>query len=283
MATHTNLSPTWTLSSDAVYRTFVSQLLTAATSCGLVRTSDTGQVNEATVTRPAQGAISSPLMFRFNDAQQANMPLYLSIGPGRSTSDTPRIAFQVGTSTDGASVITGQAGTVHFLECTTGSAFRLYASGGEGRFHLCYIDKDTTNANVFLSVERSFDSAGNATNDGALTFSTSAGVGGFVQVIPLTGTVPAGASNFTPVFPSSAPFGQTQAGTPLRIAMNAGQFCANGKPFQTRALMYRHADVAELNAQSVAVYGQTATYLPLGDGGPFTTGGGTGACAIPWS
>jgi hypothetical protein len=70
------------ISDDATFRVWGSGLAAQIAAMGLVQTSDTGQINWATVTRPAIGALAGYEMWRFNDALQATKPVFIRLDYG---------------------------------------------------------------------------------------------------------------------------------------------------------------------------------------------------------
>lgn len=90
-------------SNDAGFRAWASELSNALESVGLVRTSDTGQADLSTATKPAGVNAFVNQVFRFNDSQQSSKPIYIKVFFGNGTNlQTPVVKFAVGTSTDGA-------------------------------------------------------------------------------------------------------------------------------------------------------------------------------------
>ena len=76
---------------------------------GLVQTSDTGQIDTATVTRPITAITAGYETFRFNDSLQGIAPMFMKLefGSGDNTPVTPAMWVTVGTGTDGAGTVTG--------------------------------------------------------------------------------------------------------------------------------------------------------------------------------
>jgi hypothetical protein len=92
---------------DATFRTWVADLLAALDAMpDITRTADTGQINTATVTRPAVNTSAGYAMYRFNDALQATSPVFLRIDFGTAAAaGCPKMWATVGGSTNGAGVI----------------------------------------------------------------------------------------------------------------------------------------------------------------------------------
>jgi hypothetical protein len=77
--------------------------------CGLVQTSDTGQLNPATATFPGSNyGIAGYWIYRFNDTLQATAPIFIKVEPGRGDAlNEPYIRISVGSATNGAGALTG--------------------------------------------------------------------------------------------------------------------------------------------------------------------------------
>lgn len=290
MATHSNAALPIYCNNDATWRSFLQAVFAGFTAVGLTRTTDTGQVNELTDTKPATYAYSNPSIWQLDSL--TGMPIYLSVTPGITNyANSPGLKIEIGTQTNGASVLTGpqrsDSGspvTLFFGAAVSGgSTSQMFVSRASGRFHFAALDPSSASYKMFVGVERTFDSAGTPTEDGAILYAESNGQGALGQVIPPSGTPPAVFSSLGSVFPHAI-VGQSQAGSPdQRVAFLAGSWSSNGLPSQTRALVYRHTDIAELGAVNVDAFGQTdLPYMPLGDGGPGSGSGGT-SYAIPWS
>jgi hypothetical protein len=102
-----------TNATDAEFRDWGSKLSDALAAVGMVKTADTGQIDWATVVKPA--AISTYQgyeVWRFNDTLQATAPLFLKIeyGSGVSVATRPGLRLQVGKGTNGAGTLTGAFG-----------------------------------------------------------------------------------------------------------------------------------------------------------------------------
>lgn len=95
-------------SSDATFRAWGSELSAKLQAAGLVKTTDTGQIDWATVARPTTNTAAGYEMYRFNDALQATAPVFIKIEYGTGGSATTPITWiDAGTGTDGAGTLTG--------------------------------------------------------------------------------------------------------------------------------------------------------------------------------
>lgn len=268
MATDTRNLPAF-LSGDADFRTWGSGIAAQIAAMGLVQTSDTGQINWTTVTRPAAINTSAGYeMWRFNDALQATKPVFIRFDYGvGSAVDRPRIIPRVSTATDGAGVQSGQLGiaSVTVTQASSKSAGVLlpsFCSGSTSRLNL-FTGVDLTGAaslwGGMIWVERSKTNLGVDTGDGIGTWFCSANGVSF-QVIPFSGTVPtAAASNpaISLVNGAVSSVGANVAFSPTVLALGKGLFASWAA--------YISADLPKLALVSVDHLGAVRTLLPLGD------------------
>jgi len=95
-------------SGDTGFRAWVAICENMLTASGLVRASDAGQINSATVSRP--GAVNTAAgysIWRFADPLQATAPVFLKVEYGTGTSVTSAGTFlTIGRGADGAGNIT---------------------------------------------------------------------------------------------------------------------------------------------------------------------------------
>ncbi len=92
--------------SDAEFRAWGLELHNALVAVGLVNTADTGQIDFATVVRPAANTAGGYKMYRFDDSLQATAPIFIKIeyGTGSAVAN-PMAWITVGISTNGAGTL----------------------------------------------------------------------------------------------------------------------------------------------------------------------------------
>lgn len=157
---------------DAGFRVWgggISALLTAA---GLTQTTDTGQINWASVTRAGTNTDAGYEVWRFNDTLQATAPVFFKIRYGtNTTSSLPRIQIDVGPGSDGAGNLTGStASTVSIVSSssnTTASWNGVSLAGGCLCLHLF---QDNPNAQGIFILERTRASATGAADARGVSF-----------------------------------------------------------------------------------------------------------------
>jgi hypothetical protein len=131
----------------------------ALTTLGIPKTADTGQINWATVTVPANSNFSNYEIRRLDDAEQATDPLFMKIAYGRITvgaAQHPAIQITVGTGSNGSGTLTGAVGTaqtVMLQQAATSFTSTEWLMSGDGH-GFALLGGPTTLSRVFLCFER---------------------------------------------------------------------------------------------------------------------------------
>lgn len=96
----------------ANFRTWVAEIIAQLLAVGLTQTTDTGQINTATVNKPGTSTSAGYAIFKFNDTLQSTSPVFfkLEFGTGSATAN-PAIWVTIGTGSSGAGAINGVVGT----------------------------------------------------------------------------------------------------------------------------------------------------------------------------
>lgn len=226
-------------SSDAAFRTWVAEIITQlVTTCGLTQTADTGQINTATVTRPAINTAAGYVILRFNDTLQSTAPIFMKMEFGSAgTTSTPQIWLTIGTGSNGSGTLTGPLSTrvatnagVVAGSTTTSFTSRFCYNSTFGVAWMAWKQNanTTASANGFTGgfyLARSHDNTGAATGTDCVVInnsSTATGNGGstcgYAQCLNFAGSV------VTPATPNNAwlassgltnnvPFNQTSTTT----------------------------------------------------------------------
>jgi len=160
--------------SDAGFRAWVAEIISMLTTAGIVQTSDTGQIDTATVLRPGASANAGYAIFRMADTMQATAPVFFRIDFGTNAATTrPRMLLTVGTGTNGSGTITGLGMASAEITNTgaPGSPSTNYTT------RVCVVDgfvgmmwklgAGGTGCFAFFAIMRSVDSTGAATADAA--------------------------------------------------------------------------------------------------------------------
>jgi hypothetical protein len=286
MSASNSLLPAY-FNTDAEFRTWAQAFHDALTAAGWVNTADTGQINLATVAKPAAGNTAQGYeIWRMADAQQATLPCFMKIEYGSNgAADRPAIWYTVGTASNGSGTLTGQVGTRRqfgaALSKTAGTTLPTYFSGNTDRFSfVCNYDSGGTSFYFAFAVERTADGNGTATADGIITWSTNAGLGPQSQVIPPS-PIAVPAAGATSPFISPGVLGDlTSVG--VNVSLCPGIWLV-GKPFFMRSFgIYKNADITGGSGITVNVSGGTHTYQTFASTGTSVQGqsGTTGGCAM---
>lgn len=178
MTTATTVTPL-DHTSDAGYRTWVAEWIAQCTAVGLVQTSDTGQINTATATRPGSNTDGGYAIFRFDDSLQATAPVFVKFYFGTAASTSAgRIRAQVGTASNGSGTLSGlgsaNTDTVSQTSAppSTVANYTSYITGGSGYFGIAF-KAGVSAANqlpyALFHLARTRDSTGATTGDGLIT------------------------------------------------------------------------------------------------------------------
>lgn len=282
--------------SDALFRAWGSGIAAQLVACGLVQTADTGQIDWGTVTAPtAQNTMKGYEIYRFNDALQGTYPVFIKVEYGSSQfctiTYTAGMYVTVGKATNGAGTLTGTTSTRRMIGINkspfyantfTYNSGDSFCSGGNSRICL-FANRATTGPNYsqgpvysinqFFVVERSRDSSGAITSDYIFTWAGNSSYKGSVptysptpnvpQLIPFSGTLPAQPGS-TPIIQPPNTGGTGTFSEDLYVLPIYPSDVVLHPPI-TAAFEYFHADTAQLTPFSLTVYGQTMTYMPLGN------------------
>lgn len=159
-------------SNDTDFRAWGSELSGKFAAAGLVKHTDTGQINWATVTRPAANTAGGFEIWRFDDSLQATAPIYLKIEYGTGISATiPQIWLTVGTGSNGSGALTGTVSgrnTISYSSATLAGNFPSYLCVSEGFVGLLFKAgaAGASTGFAFFAVSRAHAASGAATGDG---------------------------------------------------------------------------------------------------------------------
>lgn len=184
----------------ANFRIWVAEVIAQLLAVGLTQTSDTGQINTATVNKPATSTMAGYAIFRFNDTAHATSPIFIKIefGTGSSTG-TPAMMITVGTGSNGAGTINGTVmdrvmltNDVTPTSTATPYVSRFCYNATQGFLGMVWKIAGTGSTNISLGgffVFRSTDAAGAVTTEAVMLLTNAPNVGGssgnpgYMQVI----------------------------------------------------------------------------------------------------
>lgn len=193
------------VATDAAFRQNAQWVHDTLIAAGFVQTTDTGQINLATVLRPGGAqTVAGYEIFRFNDGLQANRPLFLRVDYATSNfgtnTFTPRV--QIGTSTNGAGALAGNVISAYSGTNATpvaAATHTMYAWSDGSAFWLADVEQAQRQALYVLGFERGRKADGSIDPDIVLMIRNGPGGSPNTTVIQtptttlsLAGPVPAG-------------------------------------------------------------------------------------------
>jgi hypothetical protein len=120
----TTFTRTGYIADDASFRSLGKAISDALTAVGMVQTSDTGQINWTTITKPTTSStIAGYEVWRFADSSnQTSCPVFLKIQYGTGSSSTSfGLTITLCHATDGAGTVNGEAITYTSITNTVGT------------------------------------------------------------------------------------------------------------------------------------------------------------------
>jgi hypothetical protein len=263
MGSLVSLAPDMT--SDATFRA-ICAAISGQLDSYLPKTSDTGQVNTATVTKAGSANTAAGYEIRRSNDGLTNYYIKVEYGCGGSTSWFS-MWLTVGTGTNGSGTLTGQVGSRVQINMTgqTSTASNWAFAGGTSWFAMasCY-DGATAGTGIVWSVERGRNKDTGANEAVEIVWATAAsGASNYNHgVVPYSGTI----ANWTTVWPCAAFPGSTMSvdgnvGLLPYIPHRGGARCP-----ALGLCLYVNGDIAKGTVtSSVTRFGGTAcTYLALG-------------------
>lgn len=182
------------MASDATFRSWGSTWSTNLAALGWVKTSDTGQINWTTVTKPTlANTVAGYEIWRMNDSLQATAPVFLKIEYGTGPSATySSLWFSIGFSTDGAGNLTSTNQSTRTQIYTTQNTTTSYTwkfSGTTSRLGIVEL-YDLSTQHRYLFIERTHNNDGSDSSFGVMVVFGSNTLSNYSQLVPMTGTVP---------------------------------------------------------------------------------------------
>lgn len=191
-------------SSDATFRAWGQDVSAKLAAVGLIKTTDTGQINWATATRPIAGlpAYAGYEIWRYPDSS-----VFMRWEFGSAVNSTcPSIRISVGTGSNGAGTLTGPVSTPTAINV---SVVGLNAPGADRQSLMCYVDgyfsffgyinsvlSGTLTTLFFFAIAPTVNANGARTNEGLTLYHMNGAAPAAVQTINLnTATVGATVTN----------------------------------------------------------------------------------------
>lgn len=258
---------------DALFRAWGSWISAGLAACGWIKTSDTGQVNWATVVKPgAANTVGGYELWRMNDSLQGTSPVVIKIEYGTGDNNGPSVWVQISTSSNGTGSLNGTQSSPRtkvsssFVPANTGS---WLICGDTNRFLLVIPINISPFGFCWLSIERTHSSTGVDTGDGVTWLSEIFGPVYVQYYFPLNGGASPGSLASPGVFPPT--FG---TGTDGVVTAVYPVFTDKGGPYCNPLVNVLGAFVGNFTANSVvsvALYGANRKYYVPATGflGPF--------------
>lgn len=250
---------------DALFRGWGSMINTQLAAMGWVNTSDTGQINWTTViTTVGVNEVKGYEIWRMNDALQSTVPIFMKLEYGSGNGATcPGLWVTLGTGSNGTGSLTGVTSIRQQISGAgvTASVTNNYFCGDTNRFWFALFGLTAANCEL-LSVERTVDSAGDLTGEGALMIERALSAWKQVHWNAVLGQPTATwETTIGALVPLTAPLGVygTQVAV-YPIYHHKGIFLDPG----LNALTYFDATMGQLSPLTLTHYGASHTYLPLG-------------------
>lgn len=284
MSTYTNNSARFYLSTGSTAtdnRNFLIDQHTGITSSGWAVSSDTGQMDEATVSISASlGVQIGYRIYYLNDSYHSTNPIYMKLNytTGSSTATRMQFTVQLGTSTNGTGSMSNWLSTLPVVNLNVGASSTFTSNSGawlgsygEGYStlimgnHIASGNADTD----FISVQRAFNQQTGAVQDDGTFYAyfnpySQAAFPAVVQVIGYnrnysTTVVSTGTSCYAKSF---VPMGTTYSGSSVEIYPDI--FRARVANISPITATYKLTDIANDNYITANILGANHTYRAMG-------------------
>jgi hypothetical protein len=271
-----------TQSTDTDFRAWINEIHNALIAFGWVRTSDTGQLDYATIAKPT-GGMAGYAMYRMNDSLQSACPVYMRLDYGGGTQlnePTPKVQVAIG-GTDGAGTLTGNKTAAFVMDNNFGGAVTLRnmrSAGTSSSFRWSWRAEET-GRHLTIAVERDLDVNGNETSNGVTLLNQYRGGGtSFTNSIFLhNGTLTSiGDTKWCGLISgqaSQAGGGNTGVG-PVRPAYGPFRY-----PMKTMLIAAR-GDFTHESTASISIYGSSHTYMFIQPASNIALNGINSACGF---
>jgi hypothetical protein len=272
------------LDGDATFRTWAQGVDAQLKACGMVQTSDTGQVDLSTAIRPASSSYAGYRIYRFDDSLQATHPVFMKLEYGVATvQDRPAFRIQTATATNGAGNLLGQISSLRSVSASAGSTLGTTldsfcsgsASGGRiALFTNC--NSAQGNYTLGLILERVRDGNGLPVDRGVF-FATTTSSQISWQVIQFSGAVPSVNTNYPGL---SASFTGWFSADGADVALLPVLTIAKARPGFLTFLTYKNSDIAQWASFTATHYGASHSFMPMGNA--MNAMGSSDSIAILW-
>lgn len=270
----TTWSATLTQTTDAEFRAWGLSISTALAAIGLVQTSDTGQINWTTVTKPSGATASQGYeIWRMNDTAQSTAPIFMKIEYGSGNSGAnPSIYLTIGTGSNGSGTLNGTPIAARFqIPNSSGvdTARPGFACAQDGFFWLSFAGASAGAQLTFsFGFHRFCDASGVANTDGGFFWYTASMITGAITGITYYRPTATVRTVIFPI-PMPSPGGLTSHAYGSDVAIYEPVVWSDRPSRVAGILGCMKGDFAAGTPLSVTAFGSSRTVLPLtSTGGP---------------
>ena len=289
---NTSFNTTMSGTTDVAFRSWGSSISTALAAVGLVQTSDTGQINWTTVSKPSGATTTAGYeIWRFNDAAQSTTPIFLklSYGTGSAGNTTTRLLVEIGSASNGSGTLSGLgSGTTYtFNGDASASGWTWGASDGSG-FVFCHM---VTSANGgaacnVVAVDRLRNADGTPSGDGLLVVQkggSSSAVTSYIHNRNASVFSSIGSNSLFPAPASNSAGSLLQANGEVMISPHVVLLPSLGVYYSKMLLSYPRADIGSFGDLTVNHLGAARKYRSVGPYvGQFDAMAQAGVGALTW-
>lgn len=270
---------------DTDFRQWGSTISAHLAAVGLVQSSDSGQINWTTVTKPTAGnnAMAGYEIWRLADSLDATAPIFIKIEYGNSNvTSNPGLMMSVGYATDGAGSLTGVVSDRRLMTNTAasvaGNAYVSKACFVDGFFG-CTMYRDLQGTGVVpmlaMMVSRSVDDSGAVTTDGfTVVYAASGSAPSIMQTINMVHATKTTAGTVHTLFPSGLANTLTDDTPPNFQAVRSYQGYPKVRPVHGVATVYSPEISLDTQFATAMIGTVPRNYICLGN--KFGTGNAAG-------
>lgn len=266
------LSTSPDVTSDANFRGWAQAVHDALIACGLIQTSDTGQLTISTATSPSASAFAGYEVFRFDDAAQATDPIVIKVEYGKGTNaNRAALRITIGSSTDGAGTVSNSTQWTVQNGTTPGTTGRVAAChDDDGIFWVwCSLNAESpsTFTSFFVAVERARDVETNALlGSGAIITTAQSGASSAAPI-------GSGQSRFGGVWATGVSYIGAPPPTNNKIRLSSGFSTQYSMAPMRSFFVGRTGNFSAGDSGTVDVVGTAMTYARLTGSPPYSSSG----------
>jgi hypothetical protein len=250
-------------STDATYRTFIQAIETEILALGWQRSSDTGQMNTATVLTPtASFQTRGYIIWEATDTLAGSYPMRFKwVFASGSSATVPNYTFVFGSTTDGAGTFTGTNWSINPIGSSlaaSATTYRCLFSGDTNRLaFVMFDDHPTGTKSIVGGMERAHDAVGADSSAGWYAFNASGTAGTANQFVPYVST---GSGVQTEMQGPSTTGSSAVIGTSIGLYPNYPIY-GTALNLSTQLLTYMSSDITVATIFALTFYGATMNFV----------------------